>query len=63
MLSEPTATIGTQGRRMDGFEHEILRLVNHIRLATRIAAPEHIDEMFALRGECADGGISKSLPT
>lgn len=30
--AEPTATIGTQGRRMDRLEHEVLLFVNHIGL-------------------------------
>ena len=63
MLAEPTAAIGAQRRRMHRFQNQIPRLVNHIRLATCETAPKHIDEVLALRGQRANGRISKSLPT
>ena len=62
MLTKPAATIGGEGRGMDGLEDEIALAINHIGLRTGIAAPEHVDQMFALRGQCTDGSIGERLP-
>ena len=62
MLSEPATTIGTQGRRVDTLQHEVLRLIDHISLRTGIATPKHIDEMVAMGGQRLDSGIGELLP-
>ena len=62
MLAEPAATIGRERRRVNRLQYEILRLVNHICLASRVAAPQHVDQMLALCSQGPDGRISKLLP-
>ena len=62
MLSKPTATIGTERRGMDRLEHKVSLTIDHRSLAAGIAAPQHIDNMFAMGGEGTDGGIGELLP-
>ena len=62
MLSKPATTISTQGRRVDTLKHQIARLVDHISLATGIAAPKHIYQVFTIGSQRLDGSIGKLLP-
>lgn len=62
MLAEPAATIGRERRRVNRLQHKVLRLVYHICLASRVATPQHIDQMLALCSQSTDGRISKLLP-
>ena len=55
MLSEPSATIGREWRRMNTLEYEVALTVNHIGLAAGIAAPQHIYKMFTLAGKGGNG--------
>ena len=47
---------------MDRLEHEVTLAIDHRSLAAGIAAPQHIDNMFAMGGEGTDGGIGELLP-
>ena len=62
VLSEPATTIRTQWRGMDRLEHKVSLTIDHRSLAAGIAAPQHIDNMFAMGGEGTDGGIGELLP-
>ena len=62
MLTEPAATIGRERRRMNRLQHKVFRLVYHVCLASRVAAPQHVDQMLALCSQGPDGRISKLLP-
>ena len=62
MLTEPAATIGRERRRMNRLQHKVFRLVYHVCLASRVAAPQHVDQMLALCSQGPDGRIGKLLP-
>ena len=63
MLAKPATTIRTKGGGMDALEYQIANLVNHISLATGIAAPKHLDDMLTRRGQSLYRSIRKLLPT
>ena len=63
MLTKPATTIRTQGRGVNTLEHQVLLLVDHIRLTSGITTPQHIHQVFTMGGQGLDGGIGKLLPT
>lgn len=62
MLTEPAATISTQWRWVYALKHQVVLLVNHIRLRAGIAAPQHIHQVLAVLCQCLYSGIGKLLP-
>ena len=63
VLTEPAATISTQWRWVYALKHQVVLLVNHIRLRAGIAAPQHIHQVLAVLCQCLYSGIGKLLPT
>ena len=63
MIAAEEAAVGGEWRGMRGFEDEMFGAVDVGTLRFRIIAPEHKDEVFALGGKCADGGVGELLPT
>ena len=47
---------------MDRLQYKVLLLVNHIRLRTRIASPQHIDQMLTMSSKGTNGSIGERLP-
>ena len=62
VLTEPAATISTQWRWVYALKHQVVLLVNHIRLRAGIAAPQHIHQVLAVLCQCLYSGIGKLLP-
>ena len=63
VLTEPAATISTQWRWVYALKHQVVLLVNHIRLRAGIAAPQHIHQVLAVLCQCLYSGIGKLLPS
>ena len=62
MVAEPSAAVGGEGRGMHGFQYQVLVVVDEIRLATGIAAPQQEDQMLPGVAQRLDGGIRKGIP-
>lgn len=63
VVSEPSATVGGEGRRVDGLKNEVLLPVDETLLVARIAAPKQEDNMWAFTGDGLDDGIRELLPS
>lgn len=62
-VSEPTATVGGEGRGVDGLKNEVLLLVDETLLVARIAAPKQEDNMGTFTGDGLDDGIRELFPS
>ena len=63
MLVAKEAVVGREGRGVCRREHEVLGAVNEGSFLLCISPPKDEDEVLALFGQAANGGIGKGFPS